>query len=157
MTMREVIQKYFDTMHNYIPIISRVKIDKQVQEAETLNSKGAFMVLIMAIILFTEHPTAHSNDALGLSELYQVCKYHFSLFLSLKDPSIELIQAGLCITLYEYAHCITERAYITVGACARMANLLRLYNAGNAPQFVLPEDYFDDNAHVIMAIHLLDR
>jgi len=98
MTMREVIQKYFDTMHNYIPI-SRVKIDKQVQEAETLNSKGAFMVLIMAIILFTEHPTAHSNDALGLSELYQVCKYHFSLFLSLKDPSIELIQAGLCMSM----------------------------------------------------------
>ncbi|KAL4938805.1 hypothetical protein BDV06DRAFT_46721 [Aspergillus oleicola] len=158
MTMRGVIQTYFDTIHNYIPIISRGKLDKQIQEAETLNSKGAFMVLVMAIILFTEHPTADSNGALGLSELYQVCKYHFSLFLSLKNPSIELIQAGLCITLYEYAHCITERAYITIGTCARMASLLRLhYNTGSAPQFALTGDYFDESAHVILAMHLLNR
>jgi hypothetical protein len=155
MTMREVIQRY-NIIHNYIPIISKEKFDKQIKEAETLNSRGAFMILVMAIILFTEHP-AHSNNALGVSEIYQVCKYHFSLFMSLKNPSIELIQAGLCITLYEYAHCITERAYITIGTCARMASLLRLHhNTDSTPQFALTEDNFDESAHVITALHLLN-
>jgi hypothetical protein len=158
MTMRGVGHRCFDIIHNYMPIISKAKLNKQIQEAETLNSKGAFMVLILAILLLTEHPSTHSDGALGLSELYQVCKYHFSLFLSLKDPSVELLQAGLCITLYEYAHCITERAYITIGICARMASLLRLhYNNDSSPQSALTEDYFDERAHVIMAMHLLNR
>jgi hypothetical protein len=156
MTMREVIQRY-NTIHNYIPIISREKLGEQIKEAENLNSRGGFMILIMAIILFNDHLTAHSSDAPGLSELYQVCKYHFSLFMLLKKPSIELIQAGLCITLYEYANCITERAYITIGTCARMASLLRHHhNTDSTPQFALTEDNFDESAHVIIAMHLLN-
>ncbi|KAL3470267.1 hypothetical protein BJX99DRAFT_239808 [Aspergillus californicus] len=156
MTMRGVVHRYCD-IHNYMPIISKAKINKQIQEAEALNTNSAFMVLIIAILLLTEHPTTH-DGAPGLSELYRVCKYHFSLFSSLKDPSVELLQVGLCIALYEYAHCITERAYITIGICARMASLLGLrYDNDSSPQYALTEDYFDESAHIITAMRLLNR
>ncbi|GAB1196732.1 hypothetical protein APSETT444_006007 [Aspergillus pseudonomiae] len=51
--------------------MSKVKLNKQIQEVEGLNSKSAFMVLILAILLLTEHPPADSDGAFGLSELYQ--------------------------------------------------------------------------------------
>ncbi|CRL26567.1 Fungal transcriptional regulatory protein, N-terminal [Penicillium camemberti] len=128
-SIRAVGEKYFDSIHDFLPIISKERIDKRTQEAESLQPNGGFMILILSILLLTEEPVNGfvASGTFSSPELYRVCKYHYSLFSSLKEPCVELIQSGLLIALYEHAHCLgSSQAYLTIGTCARMAGAIGL-------------------------------
>ncbi|KAL5335980.1 hypothetical protein BJX70DRAFT_401038 [Aspergillus crustosus] len=58
MTLREVVDKHSNTVHTYMPIMSRQKLERQTQQAETFRAGGPFLIWILAILLLTEHPTA---------------------------------------------------------------------------------------------------
>jgi hypothetical protein len=128
MTMRHLGDEFFRTIYKFMPLVSREGFSKWVDKAQTLRPSGAFCLLILAIVLILEYPSDDDSDnPEGLPPaLYQVCKYYYSLFLSFREPSPELIQAGLCLALYEHVQCISDRAYITIGTCARMMSLLRI-------------------------------
>ncbi|KAI7977568.1 hypothetical protein EIK77_000518 [Talaromyces pinophilus] len=157
LTVQEVGRLYFSTIYNFMPILSKENFDRRVREVESFSPHGHFLILILAIILLTENPT-NAGPAASPASLasqptsYRVCKYHFSLFTSFKDPSIELIQAGLCIALYEHEQCVSDQAYLTIGTCARMARLLRLYSTDHASESGCDQDFLN----VTMAIQLLD-
>jgi hypothetical protein len=128
MTMRHLGDQFFRTLYNFMPIISRESFRNWTDEAQTLKPSGEFCLLVLTIILILERPPDDdSDDPEGcLPALYQVCKYCYSLFLSFREPSPELVQAGLCLTLYEHVQCISDHAYVTSGICARMLSLLGL-------------------------------
>jgi hypothetical protein len=158
-TVWELGDQYFDAIHTFMPIISRTRFNKRAQE---LTSNGAFWILTLAILLVTEIPTKELDEIFpthaSLPELYKVCKYHFSLFLSFKGPSIELIQAGLCIALYEHGQYLGDSACLTVGSCAKMLSLLGFHPSLNhTAQSADTEDPFDESAHIAMATELVER
>ncbi|KNG80074.1 hypothetical protein ANOM_011477 [Aspergillus nomiae NRRL 13137] len=129
-TMLDVAGKHLGTLCSFLPIISQERFSNRLHEAQELKPHGSFSILSLAIVLLTEdsisHPGGTPSSLKPVSEAYQVCKYHYSLLCSLNDPSIELIQAGLCIALYEHLQVIGDQEYLTIGGCARMASLLRL-------------------------------
>ncbi|PGH28097.1 hypothetical protein AJ80_00355 [Polytolypa hystricis UAMH7299] len=159
MTVRDVGEKFFSTVYNFMPIISKEWFLKRADAAQALDSSGAFLLLVMAIVLILENPTDDSNYSTNSSPvLYQVCKYHYSLFLSLKEPSTELVQAGLCIALYEHSQCISDRAYITIGTCARMASLLGLRPCSiPSSQSTSTVDDSNFKVHLPLALFIIDR
>jgi hypothetical protein len=93
------------------------------------------------------------------SHLYLTTKYQFSLFLSLSCPSIEMVQAGILIALYEYAQGATDMSYVTIGSCATLAYLLGLHQASHTPSIMTGENQRVDEERncTWWAIVALDR
>ncbi|PGH00428.1 hypothetical protein AJ79_08201 [Helicocarpus griseus UAMH5409] len=130
MTVRDVGRKYSNTVGNSLPVISAHHFNIGADEVEGLRSRsrgGEFYLVVLSMVLILENPVDDPSSANSSQpEIYRISKYLFSMFVSLKDPSMRLVQAGILIALYEHAHCIDNRAYVAIGTCARLASLLRL-------------------------------
>lgn len=125
-TVQSVTRRYIQTVDQWLPMISRRKYEKELALFSTFTSSENFLLLVLAqhlVITPTEdHP---QTDDLSASPWYKTCKYNFSQFVAFGEPTIELIQMGMLISLFEYTHCIGEQqALITLGTCARLAYLL---------------------------------
>lgn len=160
-SIRAVGEKYFDSIHDFLPIISKERIDKRTQEAESLQPNGGFMILILSILLLTEEPVNGfvASGTFSSPELYRVCKYHYSLFSSLKEPCVELIQSGLLIALYEHAHCLgSSQAYLTIGTCARMAGAIGLPTpTSGISQSSEMTPCSEEGINILLGIYTLDK
>jgi hypothetical protein len=58
--------------------------------------------------------------------------------------SLCLVQAGVILSFYEYAHGMIEAAYVTIGTCARMAAAIGLNNKQCSVELQGSEAWFDD-------------
>lgn len=126
-TEKDVANAYFDTTDKWLPMISRTKVEKGQALFQKLDSNDAYLLLLLAMHIvitpFPDHPPAPSLEE---SPWYRICKYHFAQYVALATPSIELIQTGMLIALFEHLQCIGDRALTTVGICARLAFDLEL-------------------------------
>jgi hypothetical protein len=157
-SVRAAGEMYLSLVHDCLPVISRERLERRIQEAENLQPNGAFLIFILSILLLTEEPAVSTISSTMASppELYRVCKYNYSLFGSLKEPCIELIQSGVLIALYEYAQCIGDQAYLTIGTCARMAGAIGLYQTASntSPASVIS---LEEEMNILLGIYILDR
>ncbi|KAL1964574.1 hypothetical protein VTN77DRAFT_6871 [Rasamsonia byssochlamydoides] len=132
---REVGHKYFRTIHRWMPIVSEEKFSRGLEGVHRMEPTAEFALLVLSMFLVTANPSAFKDGVSRAdSSLYRICKYQYSLFLSLGEPSIDFIQAGLLIAFFEHVQCVADRAYVTVGSCARMAYLLGLYETSQRAQ-----------------------
>jgi len=126
-TLEEMTRTYFETLAQWLPIISRNKFEKEQLQFRGLTGSTKFMLQASAMHLvitpFNEHPPAASIEE---SPWYQSCKLHFAQLVALSEPSIELIQAGMLIALFEYLQAIGNRSLTTLGICANLAYVLEL-------------------------------
>lgn len=51
----------------------------------------------------------------------------FALLQSTSEVSVELVQAGVIIAGYEHCQALHREAWLTIGGCARMGNVLGLH------------------------------
>jgi len=102
-------------------MISHTKFQAAVREHQEGGGNTEFPLLALAIHLvitpLSEHP---ADKPLSESPWYRICKYHFGLYVALIEPSIETVQAGLLIALFEHVQCVENRAPITLNICATM-------------------------------------
>ncbi|KAL5364662.1 hypothetical protein BJX96DRAFT_137848 [Aspergillus floccosus] len=159
-SVRAVGEKYLDLIHDHLPAMSRERLEWRIQESERLDQNGPFLIFITSILLLTEEPADSSvaSSTSSPTELYRVCKYTHSLFVSLKEPCIELIQSGVMIALYEYAQCMEDQAYLTIGTCSRMANAIGLYSAASdiSQTSELTND-LEEKMSLLLGIYVVDR
>jgi hypothetical protein len=126
-SVHEVTQKYFQTIHNWMPMISKEHFLGAMEKHPLPDPHSTLSILLYALYLVTSCPEDDVTST-EQSRLYIIVKYQYSLLLSLGESSIELIQAGVLIALYEHVQCIPHRAYVTIGNCVRMANLIGFHN-----------------------------
>ena len=123
----EISVKYFQGVHRWLPVISRHRFNERLLNTQ-LQSKVDFSVLLLTMCLITSHSGWGSpNKHIDEESLYMTTKLLFAHAQSLVPSSINLIQAGLLIATYEYAHGLSNAAYISIGACARMAFAVALH------------------------------
>lgn len=159
-TARQVGENYFDSIHTFLPIVSRERMDKRTLEAQSLEANSGFMTLILSILLLMEQPADGfvTSRTFSFPELYRVCKYHYSLFSSLNEPCVELIQSGLLIALYEHGHCLAHQAYLTIGTCARMASAIGLPAPTSAiSQSTEMTTCTEEGINILLGIYTLDK
>ncbi|KAF3385254.1 hypothetical protein F1880_002016 [Penicillium rolfsii] len=159
-SVREVSEKYLTFIHDYAPVISKERLAWRVQESEALETNAPFLILILSILLLTEEPVGSfvSSDTASPPDLYRICKHNFTLFLSLNEPCIELIQSGVLIALYEHAQCIGSQAYLTIGTCARMAGSIGLLSAiSSVSSSSKMVNSIEEEANILHEIYILDR
>ncbi|KAJ5415096.1 hypothetical protein N7465_003791 [Penicillium sp. CMV-2018d] len=127
----EISVRYFQGVHTFVPIISRRRFHAQLLSfGANLQADFALLVLCMALLV----SSTDSIDLLGPQgghrvdnlSLYVATKSLMAQTQALRAPTTRLVQAGVLLAVYEYAHGHPEQAFVTIGSYARMAYAAQL-------------------------------
>ncbi|KAL2839447.1 hypothetical protein BJX68DRAFT_198474 [Aspergillus pseudodeflectus] len=117
----EISVRYFQTVHPYIPIISRNRFHTRLLSFGATQEPD-FAILLLAMCLVTYR----SDPGKDVTELYLSARSLFLQAQALCRSSLRLIQAGILLAVHEYSRRSPEQALITIGGCVRMAHTARL-------------------------------
>jgi Fungal specific transcription factor domain len=109
--------EFFNTIHVWFPILSKTKFYSQVLNPLS-QLRADVALLIMSIKLLTWYPSKH--DSAPRTLLYKLTKRFYSEIEESGIGSVQVLQAGIFIALYEFGHAIYPAAYLSTGACARL-------------------------------------
>lgn len=124
----DFVGTYFRTFHENLPIINK---DIFHWKLENATSDSHFSTLLLSMFLITQltpqvNPYSPSASTVGEREFYPTVKSIYSLLQSTGKVSMELVQAGLLVACYEHCQALHQDAWLSVGACIRMAHLMGL-------------------------------
>lgn len=95
------------------------------------NVELANLLLSMYLVTRTPGELLSTNDM--KSSLYFESKTLHTFLASSGSSSIEIVQAGLLISLYEQGHGMVEAAQITTAVCMRIATKTKALHRENSP------------------------
>lgn len=121
--IQHIANKYFDTIYQRFPIISKARFLERLPYVFSKPSAD-FTVLCLCIHLVLQYPS--QTDQSMQSSLYVTIKNTISLLESTSILSLEVVQARLLVTFYEIGHGIHPGASISIATAARTARLLGL-------------------------------
>ncbi|KAJ5177549.1 uncharacterized protein N7500_000248 [Penicillium coprophilum] len=147
---------YFETIHCWMPIISRKRIDLGIPFQD---GGPDLAMLFLAMKLATAH-TSSSTELANSNSLYVTTKAFLATLEANSVVSLRCLQAMVLVALYEYSHSIYPAAWMTVGACSRYADMLELTSAGKTSRTLSPYTTWtevEERRRVWWAIFILDR
>lgn len=125
--LEETLLNYFESIHLWLPIMSRKRFQNQYTEFQTTPSAD-FAIRLLTMRLITQHPSTDSEVDQDRDVLYLATKTLFAQVQAFIPSSMHLVQAGVILSHYEHAHGMIEAAYVTIGTTARIAYALGLHN-----------------------------
>ncbi|CEL06529.1 hypothetical protein ASPCAL09703 [Aspergillus calidoustus] len=147
------LDSYFANIHPWLPVIHEQTLrTRAFQLGAAPEAEVALIFLAMLLVLETRR-----QDSMGKeSQLYSLCRYLFSFLQMSRSPSLEFVQAGLLLAVYELGSGQSQAASLTIGTCARVGYLLRL-NVDDPhhtdPSWVRSEE----QRRVWLGVYILDR
>ncbi|GJN66303.1 hypothetical protein PLICBS_000320 [Purpureocillium lilacinum] len=134
---RQTASLYFQTVHPWFSILRQDKFEEallRLQYAGVQSERGyhdtnsspqddAYELLIICMHLLTTTAHTHGDDDIIVNPLYQNAKQRFASVSYLSDPTLEWIQAGLLISLFEFGNGKTKLAYRSLSETATLARL----------------------------------
>ncbi|KAF2427178.1 hypothetical protein EJ08DRAFT_366111 [Tothia fuscella] len=121
-----IINIYFKSTHSWLTIIRKQRFIQRVA-ASRIKADARVAILLLSMRLVAE-PFDHAKTNYDASRdtLYVAAKHLHRLMRSSKGPSLELIQSGILIALFEHNSYIPDIAYNTLSNCVDMARALGL-------------------------------
>lgn len=119
---------YFLFDHPWYPIISRTQMIEGLLVMQS-ELRAEFADMLLCVYLMTQLSSRASVCGEELQQLYHTVKGMHYVLLSTGRSSIEVVQAGLLIALFEYTQGLHGSAYSSIGACARMGHLLNFHKS----------------------------
>ncbi len=119
--MQQVTVEYFAAVHPWFPIVSR----KRMSLGLPLRDGGPDLaMLFLAMKLIASVP---ADGLAGAADpVYAASKRFLALLECRGATSLLHLQAMLLVALYEYGQAVFPAAWMTIGACARYADMLGL-------------------------------
>ncbi|KAI9045456.1 fungal specific transcription factor domain-containing protein [Aspergillus affinis] len=153
--VRGIAARFFEHIHRWMPFISKIRF-YELHLQPTFSSQSNVVLLLLSLKLITTIPPAESQSP--RSALYSTVK-HFQLEVEASGAlSIQVLQAGVLISLYELGHGIYPAAFLTIGACARYAYALGISVSRTVyTKKVLALVEAEERRRVWWAIVILDR
>lgn len=146
---------FFDTIQSWMPIISKKRFyDHYLHPLSQPRADLALLFLCMKLIISI--PPKHTKNP--QTPTYLAAKQFYLEVETAGIFSIQVLQAGVLISLYELGHAIYPSAFFSIGACARYAYALGI--DGNATsQVSKPFTWVEqeERRRVWWAIVILDR
>ncbi|KAL3479657.1 hypothetical protein BJX99DRAFT_66935 [Aspergillus californicus] len=135
--------RYFQTIHFFIPIVSRRRFHAHlISFGVTPKADFALVLLCMGLLTYTADSPENTEPKGRLSvdamTFYVTTKSLLAQAQALCAPTVHLIQAGVLLAVYEYAHGHLEQAFVSIGSCARMAYSARLHNPSSPSATATP-------------------
>ncbi|TVY82496.1 hypothetical protein LSUE1_G001586 [Lachnellula suecica] len=145
---------YFSTVHTWMPIISKLRFNENILNPHANSIRSDYALLILCMDLITSPPVGQTPRSPG----YVAAK---QLYLGLEIQgvvSIQILQAGVLIALFELGHAIFPSASVSVGACVRYGNELGInWGANIAGEQPFSWADAEEQNRVWWAIVILDR
>lgn len=113
---RTIALEFFETIHKWYPIISKARLFGHLLNP-LVPRRTDVALLILCMRLTTLWPVEGVPIA-TTAEYLAAKRLHADLETS-GAFSMQVLQAGVLIALYEYGHAIYPAAYLSIGACAR--------------------------------------
>jgi hypothetical protein len=155
--IRHVAAEFFDKIHVWMPIISKKRFYENLLNP-LMQPRTDVALLIYCMKLITAPPSENKDGGNPKTAAYLNAK-RFLLEAEIAGIlSLQLLQAGLLVTIYEVGHAIYPLAYTSVGTLARYGVSLGINGkrqAGSTEQFTWVEE--EERRRVWWAILILDR
>jgi hypothetical protein len=150
------LEAYFRNIHSWIPVIHQQTLRVKISQLECKpHAETAHLVLVMQLLVRGSSDAEHGDRQ---SHLHYLCKYLFFLLQHAREPSLELIQAGLLLAVYEVGCGNPQSASLSIGSCARLGYILRLHDDQmddiNAFSFPVKAE---EQRRVWVGIYMVDR
>jgi Fungal specific transcription factor domain len=153
--IRAAASKFFQHIHLWMPFISKKRFyDLHLQQS--FQSRPDVVLLLLSLkLIVTLPPTSPRNPR---TPIYHVAKHFYLEVEGSSIFSLQVLQAGVLIALYELGHAIYPAAFLTVGGCARYAHALGINVSGTLKgKKVLTLVEVEERRRVWWAIIILDR
>jgi hypothetical protein len=149
---------YLDTINASLPILIADQLRKHVADLDQVFGLE-LRTLLLSVYLVTKLPDQLPEGGTDLANLYSLVKLFHSNLVTTSRPSIDLIQAGLLIAVYEQGQAQDDEAYLTVGLCARMGHAIGLQKTlrGDIPSHLGSRDLLETYKHVWWSLIVLER
>ncbi|RDW62497.1 hypothetical protein BP5796_10799 [Coleophoma crateriformis] len=149
-----IAQLFFEKVHPWIPIISMKRFHEHINPLCPLRSDYALLILCMDLISWLPG----SQIQVPRTTTYLAAKRYYLDLEVAGILSIQCLQAGMLIAIFELGHAIYPSAFLSVAACARYGSALGLDWRTNLSRGD-PLSWLDveEQSRVWWAIALLDR
>jgi hypothetical protein len=122
----KIIGIYFKSAHSWLTIVRKQRFIKRVS-ASRLRADASVAILLLCMRLVAEpFDRAKTKNDASRDTIYLAAKNLHGIIQTSGGPSLELIQAGLLIALFEHNSAIPNVAYQTLVNCAKMSSFLGL-------------------------------
>ncbi|KAL7906043.1 hypothetical protein GGI35DRAFT_113459 [Trichoderma velutinum] len=112
---------YFENIHEWIPIMSQKLFYSRMTDFSK-TKRPDFAILLLSILLSIHCPATGTAP----EPLYKATRSIFWSVNATIDASLEMIQAGVLLSCYEYGFGMYKECYKTIGICARMGHWMDL-------------------------------
>jgi hypothetical protein len=124
-SVQSVTALYFRTIDVWLPIISPHKCIERLENLAAENNPE-LSNLLLCMYLVTRQPGKSSGVKEMQTPVYFEAKTLLTTLTSSGNSSIEVIQAGLLLSLYEQGHGMIDVAQLTMSVCTRMAMKMKV-------------------------------
>jgi hypothetical protein len=149
---RGVASQYFNTIHLWMPIISKKRFYEHLLNP-LLQPRTDVAMLCLCMRLITWLPS--DSEKSPETTIYLTAKRCFTEAETAGILTIQGLQAGLLISLYEVGHAMYPSAYISIGSCARYGFALGINWKAVAPSYTWIE--LEERRRVWWAVVILER
>lgn len=153
--IRLTASKFFEQIHLWMPFISKKRF-YELYLRPSFQTKPDVALLLLSLKLITTLPSSHLWNP--RTALYHAVKHFYLEIEGSSIFSIQILQAGVLLSIYELGHAIYPAAFLSIGACARYAHALGI-NASKTlnTRRVLTLVEVEERRRVWWAIVILDR
>ncbi|EAW19839.1 putative C6 transcription factor [Aspergillus fischeri NRRL 181] len=154
-SVERMLEEYFCNIHPWFSVIIEPGFRKRLSNLHCEPCAETAMLLLAVSLVAGSHDQS-SNDS-RRTRIYQIGKYLFSFLQLQREPSLEMVQSGLLLVLYELRASRLNEASVSVGNCARLGYTLRLNIDHIQQEENLPWIEFEERRRVWCGLYMLDR
>jgi hypothetical protein len=156
-SIKDMAQRFFKTTHSWLPILSKRRFYECLLNP-LLQPRPDIALLLLSIRLITIPPL--SDIPTSKTPVYLAAKQFYSEVVAVGTCSIQVLQAGILISLYELSHALYPSAYLSIASCARYGVAFGINGKGpSQPKFSLNWnwDEAEERRRSWWAVLILDR
>lgn len=116
LTAASIAQAYKNRVHDWFPIVSEDQITSFATPSILGKCHGRDGVLLLCMALVSQQPCEHVGHGICCN-LYKAAKQSFLLLQTSSRTSLETLQIGLLLSLFEYGHGLDQESKLSIAAC----------------------------------------
>ncbi|KAK0761726.1 hypothetical protein N5P37_004525 [Trichoderma harzianum] len=151
------VSAFFNGVHRWLPVLDEERFRARLLGKTPTELPADVALLLLCMRLITSAPSESSRNGTR-TDLHLAAKQGFLNMEMAGVLSVECLEAGLLISLYEINHAIYPSAFLSVGACTRYSQAMG-FGGPNALKLRPPynRSELEESRRLWWAVVLLDR
>lgn len=151
------VSAFFNGVHKWLPVVDEERFRARLLGKTSAELPADVALLLLCMRLVASTPSESSGNG-ARTDIHLAAKQGFLNLEMAGVMSVECLEAGLLISLYEINHAIYPSAFLSVGACTRYGQAMG-FGGSNTFKLRLPynRSELEESRRLWWAVVLLDR